>query len=315
MDSQIEPSRRATRWIAAALFAYASAVPSSSAAQSARRTFSSPEEAVRTLAKAVKAGNLDEVIAIFAPDGQDLAASSDPSTGRRNREIFTAAFTEGWRLVNQGSNHKTLVVGNEGWPFPVPLVKEGSRWRFDTEAGKEEVITRRIGRNELSAIATCRTYVVAQAQYAADGHDGRRAGLFATAFHSDPGKQNGLYWPEAKGVKRSPFGDLVAAAAEEGQALAEKRDPGSPFHGYYFKILTGQGADAPGGAKSFIEGGEMSGGFGLVAWPAQYDSTGVMTFIIDRSGVLRQKDLGADTGTAAKAMTLYNPDASWTEVR
>jgi hypothetical protein len=197
----------------------------------------------------------------------------------------------------------------------VPLLKEGGRWRFDTEAGKEEVIARRIGRNELAAIAICRTYVAAQAQYAAEGHDGRRAGLYATMFRSDPGKQNGLYWPEAKGVKRSPLGDLVASAAEEGQALAEKRDPGSPFHGYYFKILTAQGADAPGGAKSFIEGGDMSGGFALVAWPAQYDSTGVMTFIVDRSGVLRQKDLGDDTGAAAKAMTLYNPDASWTEVR
>src|SRR5262245_32872423 len=239
MDSRIRSSRRAARLIVAALLAYASAVPPSSA-QSARRTFPSPEEAVRTLAKAVKAGNLDDVIAIFAPDGQALAASSDPAAGRRNREIFTAAFSEGWRLVNQGANRKTLVIGNEGWPFPVPLVKEGGRWRFDTEAGKEEVIARRIGRNELAAIATCRTYVAAQLRYAADGHDGRRAGLYATNFRSDPGKQNGLYWPDAKGVKRSPLGDLVAAAAEEGQALTEQRDPGSPFHGYYFKILTGQ---------------------------------------------------------------------------
>jgi DUF2950 family protein len=285
------------------------------AAPPAYRTFASPEAAVRALADAVKAGKLDDVMAIFGPDAQELVDTSDAATGRKNREVFTIAFAEGWRLVNQAANHKVLVIGNEGWPFPVPLVKDGSAWRFDTAAGKEEVLARRIGRNELSVISICRTYVAAQQRYAADGHDGKPAGLYATAFHSDPGRQNGLYWPATKGQKRSPLGDLVAEAAEEGRMLAENKRPPDPFHGYYFKILTGQGTNAGGGAKSYIVNGDMSGGFALVAWPSQYDATGVMTFIVNQDGVIRQKDLGPETDAAASALTAYDPDASWKEVQ
>jgi len=276
-----------------------------------RRTFATPEEAVRALAAAVKAGNLDEVLAIFAPDGQELAASSDPATGRKNRDVFTAAFAEGWRLVNQGANRKTLVIGGEAWPFPVPLVKEGSRWRFDTAAGKEEVLDRRIGRNELAVIAVCRSYLSAQHRYAQDGHDGKRPGLYAMTFHSELGKQNGLYWAVAHGQKRSPLGDLVAQAAEEGRPVAEGGAAPLPLYGYYFKILTAQGPHAPGGAKPYVVDGAMSAGFALVAWPAQYDASGVMTFVVNQDGIVRQKDLGPRTDTAASAMTHYDPDASW----
>jgi hypothetical protein len=298
--------------LACAGVAVAAAVSCRSAAPGPR-TFGTPEEAVRTLNEVVKAGKMDDLLAIFGPDGKELAGSSDPATGRRNRQVFTVAVAEGWRLVDQGTDRKVLVIGNEEWPFPVPLVREANGWRFDTAAGKEEVIARRIGRNELAVIQICRTYVAAQRLYARFGHDGKRAGLYAMTFRSDRGKQNGLYWPAVRGQKRSPLGDLVAQAAEEGRPVGADRQP-SPFHGYYFKILTAQGPAAAGGAKDYVAAGEMSGGFALVAWPAQYDTTGVMTFIVNQDGVLREKDFGSGTDAAAKTMALYDPDSSWGKV-
>ena len=303
-------------WCAAAVAVAALAAPSIELrAQAAQRTFATPEEAARELAAAAKRGNLDEVLAFFGPEGTELISSSDPATARTNRDVFVAAFAEGWRLVDGEDGIKTLVIGNEDWPFPVPLVKDKTGWRFDTAAGKEEVLARRIGRNELAVIAICRTYAVAQGTYAKTGHDGKPAGVYAVAFRSDPGKQNGLYWPAAKGEKPSPLGDLVAQAATEGRGLEVNRPPPAPFHGYLFKILTAQGAKVPGGAKSYVVNGNLSGGFALVAWPVQYDATGIMTFVINQSGVVWQKDLGPETAKAVAAMKAYDPDASWTEVR
>jgi hypothetical protein len=284
------------------------------AAQDSPRTFQTPDDAARELIRVAKAGNLEELIALFGPDGQQLAAGSDPATARKNREVFIVAAAEGWRLADQGSNRKTLIIGNEGWPFPVPLVKAGTAWRFDTVAGIEEVQARRIGRNELAVIETCRTYVAAQRRYAQQPHDGRPAGLYAKSFRSEPGKENGLYWPVAPGKKRSPLGDFVAQAAEEERPLDANTGRPSTFHGYHFKILTEQGAAAPGGARSYVVNGDMSGGFALVGWPAQYDVTGVMTFIVNQDGILHQKDLGPDTESVARAMTRYNPDRSWRQV-
>ncbi len=285
---------------------------SRAAAQAAQqRTFGSPEDAVKALVETVKAGNLDQLLSIFGADGRELIASSDPATARENRDVFTVAVGEQWRLADEGPNRKTLVIGNEDWPFPVPLVKEASGWRFDTAAGKEEVLARRIGRNELTVIETSRAYVTAQRRYAQQGHDGKPAGVYATKFLSDPGKENGLYWPTAKGQKRSPLGDLVAQAAEEGRPVGGDRAQPSPFHGYYFKILTAQGAAASGGAKSYVVKGDMSGGFALIAWPAQYDATGVMTFLVNQDGIVLEKDLGPGTDAAARKITSYNPDASW----
>jgi hypothetical protein len=278
-----------------------------------QRTFATPREAAQTLIDTVKRGNLDELLAIFGPEGQDLIASSDPATGRKNREVFTVAVAERWHLADDTANRKTLVIGNEDWPFPVPIVKSGAKWKFDTAAGKEEVLDRRIGRNEESAIDTCLAYVTAQRRYARDAHDGKPAGLYAASLKSDPGKQNGLYWPTSKGQKLSPLGDLVADAAAEGRPMDANAGP-VPLHGYYFRILTGQGAAAPGGARSYIASGKMSMGFALVAWPAEYNVTGVMTFIVNEEGVVREKDLGTGTQTAATAITLYNPDASWRPV-
>jgi DUF2950 family protein len=280
---------------------------------SEQRTFARPEDAVKALTDAVKTGKVEEVLAIFGPGGKELLDTSDQATARKNLEVFKVAIAERWQLVDSDNGTKLLVIGNESWPFPVPLVKGSNGWGFDTAAGKEEVLARRIGRNELAVIRICRTYVAAQRLYAESGHDGLRAGLYATTFRSDPSRQNGLYWPSAHGQKRSPLGDLVAQASAEGTRLGQGGAP-APFHGYFFRILTGQGAEAPGGAKNYIVDGKMSGGFGLVAWPAQYDATGVMTFVVNQNGVVREKDLGADTESAAAAMTLYNPDASWTNV-
>jgi hypothetical protein len=285
------------------------------AAQGGARTFSTPEDAVKALVDIVKAGKVDDLVALFGPESKDLVATADPGTARKNREVFKIAAAEQWRLEDEGANRKTLVIGNEEWPFPIPLAKDASGWRFDTAAGKEEIIARRIGNNELSAIETARAYATAQLRYALTGHDGKPAGLFATKFRSDPGKQDGLYWPVERGQKRSPLGDMLAQAGEEGRAEGQAPAKPAPFHGYYFKILTAQGAAAPGGAKSYIVKGEMSGGFALVAWPSQYDSTGVMTFIVGRDGTVREKDLGPKTDEAARAMTAYNPDSSWRPVR
>jgi DUF2950 family protein len=307
-------SGRFVRAFAATLFAagaVVSTVPTVAAQAARQRAFATPEDAVRALADSAKASNLNDLIAIFGPEGQDLVSSSDPATARTNREVFMTAFSEKWQLVDQGANDKVLVIGNEGWPFPVPLTKAADGWRFNTAAGKEEILDRRIGRNELLAIEAAATYVKAQRRYASEGHDGKPAGLFASTFRSDPGRQNGLYWPTAKGQKPSPLGDLVAQAATGGQTPNAASAQPAPFRGYYFRILTGQGKNAPGGAKPYVANGDMSGGFALVAWPAQYDVTGIMTFIVNQDGVLYEKDLGTGTDAAARKMTLYDPDKSW----
>ena len=282
------------------------------AAQADRpRAFATPEEAVRALVEAAKQGNVDVMLAIFGPDGRELAAASDPATARMNFKVFAVAAAEQMRLDDGGPNRKTLVIGHEHWPFPVPLVKAADGWRFDTAAGKEEILARRIGRNELAVIDTCRAYVTAQKRYAQEGHDGKPAGLYAMNIASDPGKENGLFWAAARGRKLSPLGDLVAQAAEGRQVdAAGKRQP-SPFHGYYFKILTAQGPSVAGGARNYVVDGVMSGGFALVAWPAQYAVTGVMTFVVNQDGVVLEKDLGSDTSTVAAKMTTYSPDKSW----
>jgi hypothetical protein len=274
------------------------------------RSFPTPDAGARALIAAAKADGMEELLAIFGPEGSDLVASSDPTTTRRNREVFRVAAAERWSLEDKSSDTKVLVIGNEGWPFPVPLVKTPSGWRFDTAAGREEVLARRIGRNELAVLRVCRTYVAAQRIYAASGHDGQAAGLYARTIRSAEGRQNGLYWPAAAGQKRSPLGDLVAEAAAEGRPIGTGAQP-APFHGYFFKVLTAQGRGAPGGAKNYVADGRMSGGFALVAWPARYGVTGIMTFIVNHDGGVREKDLGPETATIATGMKVYDPDASW----
>jgi hypothetical protein len=284
------------------------------ATSSAHRTFATPEDAAKALIGAVEQGKVDELVQIFGPDGKELIDTSDPATARQNRQVFLAAVAEGWRFTDHGAGGKVLVIGNEAWPFPVPLAEDPNGWRFDAAAGREEIIARRIGRNELAAIQICRAYVTAQRLYAKQPHDGKPPGLYATTFRSDPGKQNGLFWPATRGQKRSPLGDLLAdAAAVRGPQDAANRKP-NPFYGYYFAVLTAQGAAASGGAKAYVVNGQMSGGFALLAWPARYDVTGVMTFIVNQTGVIYEKDLGTGTEAAASAISVYNPDASWMPV-
>jgi hypothetical protein len=279
------------------------------AQQAEQRVFATPEDAVRALTDAAKASDLDGLLAIFGADGKELISSSDPATARQNREVFVVAIAEGWRLVDRGEN-KELVIGNEAWPFPVPLVKTPAGWMFDTAAGKEEVLARRIGRNELAAMRISQTYVTAQRLYARRAHDGKPAGLYARRFTATPGTQDGLYWPVERGKPHSPLGPLVAEAAAEGRQLGSGGSP-APFHGYHFRILEAQGPAAQGGAREYVVNGEMSGGFALVAWPAQYDATGIMTFVVNGDGVVFEKDLGPDTATAVARITRFDPDTSW----
>jgi hypothetical protein len=281
-------------------------------AADAPRAFPTPEAAVAALTEAAKASSLDALFELFGPGGRELASSSDAATARGNRDVFVAAIGEGWHLADKGPDRKELVIGNEGWPFPVPLVKTPAGWVFDAAAGKEEVLDRRIGRNELAAIRIAETYVTAQKAYARRGHDGKPAGLYARRFASEPGTENGLYWPVVKGAPHSPLGALVAEAAAEGRRVGDGQQPPVPFHGYYFKILEAQSASAPGGAKSYVVNGDLSAGFALVAWPAQYDVTGITTFIVNQDGVVYEKDLGPETAALAQKMTSYDPDKTWT---
>jgi hypothetical protein len=280
----------------------------------AQQLFPTPEAAVAALIEATRAGDLDRLVSLFGPEGRDLVASSDPATGKRNRETFLAAVAEGWRLGDRRPSGKELIVGNESWPFPIPLVQKGGAWRFDTAAGAEEVIVRRIGRNELAAIRVCTVYVDAQRIYASSGHDGKPPGFYARRFMSEPGTENGLYWPSAPGKKRSPLGEMAAAAADDHASTVAGKSRPTPFYGYYYRILDAQGPNAPGGAKSYVVDGALHRGFALVAWPAEYDVTGVMTFVVSDAGVVHEKDLGKGTATAAAAITQYNPDSSWQKV-
>jgi len=296
----------------AALVLLAASVVAAQAPPAARK-FATPEEAVAALVAATKAGDLDAVLALFGPEGKAIVDTSDVATARRNQEVFLAAAAEGWRLADAGAGRKELDLGNEDWPFPVPIVHGGDGWFFDAAAGREELLNRRIGRNELAAIDALRTYVVAQREYARAGHDGRPAGLYARRFASTPGTQDGLYWPTARGRRPSPLGELIARAAQEGYRRVGGSEP-VPFRGYYFRILEGQGKHAKGGASAYVVDGAMSGGFALVAWPVHYDASGVMTFQVGPEGVVYEKDLGPATKGAAEAVRRFDPDGTWKPV-
>ena len=273
-------------------------------------TFASPDDASSALLAAAKSGDQNALIAIFGPDSKELISSGD---GVQDKNI-SAAFVTGyevmhrWRPLVDGS--QMLLVGADNFPFPIPLKKNAEgKWFFDTAAGKDEVLNRRIGRNELAIIDVCEAAAEAQAEYYSKPHDGQKAKLYAAKFLSDPGKQNGLYWKTEEGQPPSPLGPLFAFATAEGYTANPQGH--TPFHGYYFKALKGQTDKAPGGAKEYMVDGKMSGGFALVAYPAEYGNSGVMTFIINQDGVLLQKDLGKSTTETATAMTLFDPDPSW----
>lgn len=276
-----------------------------------QRVFSSANEAVESLGGAVKAGDAAAIEAIFGTEAREVLASGDPVADRRNREVISIAMQQQWSLERIDSSTKELIIGDERWPFPIPLVKDSRGWWFDTLAGKDEVHSRRIGRNELAAIGVCRAYVVAQQEYAATGHDGNPAGIYAQKVRSTAGKQDGLYWETTSADEEpSPLGALAAQASAEGYSTAGNTQL-TPFHGYFYRILTRQGADASGGEKDYVVNGNMSGGFALIAYPAEYGNSGIMTFIVGPDGVVYERDLGEQTLEVAGKIIGYSPDSGW----
>jgi hypothetical protein len=298
--------------LAALLALAALALPSAHAQAAGQKTFSSSKEALGTLIQAVRAGNTSDLLAILGPGAEEIVSSSDAVADKNGRDHFLARYDLKHSLTESAPNQMSLNVGKDGWPYPIPLVHAGDKWYWDGAAGKEEILYRRIGRNELAAIDVCNGIVAAQHDYAAAGHDGQPAGFYAQRTVSEPGKQNGLYWQVNEGENPSPAGPLLAQASSEGYGGAPK---GSPYHGYYYHMLKAQGANAKGGAKTYIVDGNMSGGFAFLAYPADYRSSGVMTFLVNGNGTIYQKDLGEKTTDLAQQMTEYNPDKSWKVVK
>ena len=285
----------------------------SHAAAAQPKTFASAEEAVKALIAAAKSNNDKEMLAIFGPGAKELVFSGDAVADQQRRARFLKAYDEKNRLVQQG-NDMILVIGNEDWPFPIPVMKKGDSWVFDIARGREEILNRRIGENELYTIQVCRAIVDAQREYAIKDRDKNGLLEYAQKFRSDPGKKNGLYWDSKAGEPQSPLGPITVQARGEGYQGQPSAAP-SPYHGYFYKILTAQGKDAAGGAYSYLVKGKMIGGFAVVAYPAEYENSGVMTFIVNHDGKVFQKDLGKNTASVAKAMKEYNPDSTWAEVK
>src|SRR3954451_6000972 len=303
---------RAQNYFTPALVVTALLLGESCSRTSTQAKFATPEDAAKALMQALKTDNTEQIAAIFGRDAVEAVASGDAASDKQDRAVVSLAMEQSWRWTPLGPDRQQLLVGDEQWPFPVPLAKSGDQWAFDSEAGKREVLARRIGRNELDVIDLCQAYVDWQKEYAADSHDGKKAGVYAQHLRSTPGHRNGLFWETNPGEKPSPIGDLAAYAADEGHA--QSRTEGSPFWGYRYRILTAQGASAPGGQKSYVANGDMRGGFALVAYPAMYGSSGVMTFVVNQDGTVYEKDLGSDTSTLAAKITEYNPDGSWERV-
>jgi len=278
-----------------------------------QQAFPTPDAAVSALVAADKADDMKTLSSILGPDSDQILSSGDPVADKNAREDFVRRYQEMHRLAYDDQGRVILYIGAGNWPVPIPLVKKDSGWVFDTAAGKDELLFRRIGRNELFTIKVLERLAVAQSEYASGAHDGGSEGEFAQKILSDTGKQNGLYWETAEGQPESPIGPLVAKATAAGYTRDTGENP-IPFHGYYYKILTGQGRNAPGGAKKYLVDGKMTNGFAFLAYPAEYRASGVMTFMINQDGVIVQKDLGPDTAKLASAITEYNPDKTWDEV-
>ena len=301
----------------ALVFAVASALspPGSAAAAKAKpKTFASPEEAVKAMVDAMKAGDKAQMSVLFGPGSESVISSGDNVEDKAERERFLRNYEEKNSLERKGDDEVLLQVGKDDWPFPIPIRRKGSAWSFDTKAGKEEILNRRIGRNELNTIDVVEAYVVAQREYAKKDWDGDGVYPYAQKFASTPGKKDGLYWKAKEGEEASPLGPFAAKAAQEGYTRKAKTEKPSPYYGYYFRILKAQGKHAPGGAYDYVVKGNMILGFGLVAYPAKYGSSGIMTFIVNQEGVVYQKDLGKGTAKAAGAMKTYDPDPTWKKV-
>jgi hypothetical protein len=279
------------------------------AASKAARTFASAQEAAGALAAALRAANLDELFAVLGPDSRSWVLSGDNVADKADWKRFLDAY-EQKNAVKVSGDKAVLEVGNDAWPFPAPIVNKAGKWAFDANAGREEMINRRVGRNELDTIQTLLAVVDAQREYAAGDLDGNGFADYARRVRSTPGKKDGLYWADQAGKPQSPLGPLVAEAAAEGYGKGQPGKP-QPYHGYHYRQLTSQGKNAAGGAYDYMVGGKLLGGFAVVAYPASYGSSGVMTFVVNHEGVVYEKDLGASTAAVAGAMARFDPDKTW----
>jgi Protein of unknown function (DUF2950) len=279
-----------------------------------QKKFKSPEDAFKALIEAAKNNDTAELLAIFGPEGKDLISSGDAVADRRARERFIKAATDGMKFSKLDDKTMLLIIGKDECSFPIPIVKSGQEWVFSTEEGKEEVLNRRIGRNELNTIQVALAYVDAQRRYASKPRNDDGVLEYAQHFLSNKDRKDGLYWEAAPGEERSPLGPLFARATEEGYTFKKKGEKHAPYYGYYFKILKAQGRNAPGGEREYLTDGKMTSGFGLVAYPAQYGVSGIMTFIVNQLGIVYERDLGPKTEDLAKVITKYDPDKTWRQV-
>lgn len=280
---------------------------------SLQKSFASPEEAVKALADAIGANDAKELSALLGSAGKPLIHSGDDVADAAGRARFKELYADKNQVKLEGDAKAILLLGKDDWPLPIPIVKGGGVWRFDTKAGLEEMLNRRIGRNELTTMQVCLAYVDAQNEYASKDRDGDGLLEYAQKFISSPGQKDGLYWETKEGEEPSPLGPFAAKAQKEGYTRKKGGDQPSPFHGYFFKILKAQGRDAKGGAYSYMTKNKMITGFALVAYPASYGSSGIMTFIVNQDGVVYEKDLGRKTEMAAQAMKSFNPDKTWSK--
>jgi hypothetical protein len=274
--------------------------------------YDSPEEGVTAFVAALQKDDLPALKHILGPGTDGLLSSGDAVADKEARANFVVSYQEQHGLNPDGENKMVLVVGNNDWPMPIPLVKKDGKWLFDGAAGAEELVYRRIGGNELGAISVANGFVAAQMEYASEGHDGDPAGIYAMKLVSDEGLHNGLSWKTSEGEAPSPAGEFVANAASEGYKVTEGSP--TPYHGYYYRMLYSQGANAQGGARDYFKEGVLTEGFALIAWPAEYDVSGVQTFIVNQDGTIFQKDLGETTVSEVETITSFNPDSTWTAV-
>ena len=306
---------RCCRLLLLTAFCSAVALGAAHAAQQEQKCFASPEEAVKTLVDVLKQDDMKALESIFGSDSGPLLYSGDPTADREGRGKFVALYEKKSTIETKDDGTAVLVLGEEDWPFPIPIVKTDGGWLFDTAQGMDEILARRIGKNELDVIQVCLAYADAQREYAAVDRDGDGILAYARKFASEPGKKDGLYWETKEGEPRSPLGSLVVAAQAKGYGKqAKKDDAPRPYHGYLYRILEGQGANAPGGAYDYVVNNAMIGGFALVAYPAEYGDSGVMTFMVSHDGTVYQKDLGEKTAKLAAKMRLFDPDATWKKV-
>lgn len=281
---------------------------------SGQLSFATPEAASEALLAAVRSDDMRRIYRVLGPGSGKLIRSGDPVADRQGRARFVAAYDERSRVERDGDAKAILLIGERDWPFPFPLVKRADRWRFDAKSGAEEILNRRIGRNELAAIQACLAYVDAQREYALSAGSEEGLHKYAMKFVSAPGKKDGLYWPTREGEPESPVGPLAAKAQAEGYGKSGK-GANEPYHGYFYRILTAQGGDAPGGAYDYVVRGKMIGGFALIAYPARWGASGVMTFIVNHDGVVYQKNLGPQTAAIAAKTTRFNPDSTWSRIQ